>query len=61
VVVADVVGGADAEVLADWERRSRAAHAVAPDARDWLIVPVDARGTRWGSLVALPGAAFCIL
>lgn len=57
VVVADSVGSADAEVLADWERRSRAAHAMASTASDWLIVSVDARGTRWGSLVALPGAA----
>ncbi|GAA1767539.1 PucR family transcriptional regulator [Agromyces humatus] len=24
---------------------------------DWLIVPVEARGTRWGSLIALPGPA----
>jgi purine catabolism regulator len=24
-------------------------------ARDWLIVPVEARGIRWGSLIALPG------
>ena len=26
-------------------------------ATQWLIVPVEARGTRWGYLVALPGAA----
>ncbi|NTV38913.1 MAG: PucR family transcriptional regulator [Demequinaceae bacterium] len=55
VVAAEVVDGADAEVLADWERRSRAAAALAPGDTDWLIVPVDARGTRWGTLVALPG------
>jgi len=24
---------------------------------DWLIVPVEARGTRWGHLIALPGPA----
>lgn len=57
VIAAEAVGSADADVLADWERRSRAAHAKAPADGDWLIVPVDARGTRWGSLVALPGAA----
>jgi purine catabolism regulator len=45
-------------VLADWEPRSRAAHrGETPDGSDgpWLIVPVEARGTRWGYLVALPG------
>jgi purine catabolism regulator len=57
VIVAEAVGSADADVLADWERRSRAAHAQPAADREWLIVPVDARGTRWGSLIALPGAA----
>jgi purine catabolism regulator len=57
VIASEAVGSADADVLADWESRSRAAHAQAAPDRDWLIVPVDARGTRWGSLVALPGAA----
>ncbi|XHM11078.1 PucR family transcriptional regulator [Leifsonia sp. T36S-04] len=40
--------------LAEWEQRSRAAHR----SRDggWTIVPVEARGMRWGHLVALPGA-----
>lgn len=66
VITAEVIDGSDAEVLADWERRSRAAAAVslartdgtapATGDADWLIVPVDARGTRWGNLVALPGA-----
>ena len=56
VVAAEVVGGADSEVLGDWESRSRAARSSPPGDLDWLIVPVDARGTRWGSLVALPGA-----
>jgi len=56
VVAAEVVDGADADVLADWERRSRAASALDPDETEWIIVPVDARGTRWGNLVALPGA-----
>lgn len=27
------------------------------DPRDWLVVPVEARGIRWGYLVALPGPA----
>jgi purine catabolism regulator len=52
----------DDGVLAGWEPASRAAHrradAVAPAAGgSWLIVPVEARGTRWGYLVALPGPA----
>ncbi len=55
VVAAEMVDGADGDLLADWERRSRAAASRAPDETDWLIVPVDARGTRWGNLVALPG------
>ena len=44
--------GGQAE-LAEWEQRSRAAHR----SRDggWTIVPVEARGMRWGHLVALPG------
>lgn len=56
VVAAEMVDGADAELLVDWERRSRAAGLLSPGETDWLIVPVDARGTRWGNLVALPGA-----
>lgn len=48
------------ELFTDWERRSRAAHSAAqhgaPDPRrGWLIVPVEARGIRWGTLIALPG------
>lgn len=39
--------------LADWEQRSRAAHR--SGASGWTIVPVEARGMRWGHLVALPG------
>jgi purine catabolism regulator len=53
---------AGARALTGWEARSRAAHraaAASPPAADdadgWLIVPVEARGTRWGHLVALPG------
>ncbi len=56
VVAAVMVDGADGDLLVDWERRSRAAGSLSPGETDWLIVPVDARGTRWGNLVALPGA-----
>ncbi len=57
---------ADGEALADWEARSRRAHRLAaespgrtaaPRPDDWLIVPVEARGTRWGYLIALAGPA----
>lgn len=56
--------GLDAhEVLSHWEQRSRAAHRIAEQSTSrgenasdrWLVVPVEARGTRWGSLLALPG------
>ena len=56
VVAAEMIDGADADLLVEWERRSRAAGSLSPGETDWLIVPVDARGTRWGNLVALPGA-----
>ncbi|WP_228373583.1 PucR family transcriptional regulator [Demequina soli] len=57
-LIAEVPVGADATVLADWERRSRSAHRdLDEDESGWLVVPVDARGKRWGSLVALPGPA----
>lgn len=55
VICAEMVGGADADHLTHWERTSRAAHFGAPGESDWLIVPVEAGGTRWGNLVALPG------
>ncbi|MFT2817233.1 PucR family transcriptional regulator [Leifsonia sp. A12D58] len=58
------------ELLEGWEQRSRAAHranqmtttdananASASAAPTIDIVPVEARGIRWGYLVALPGAA----
>ncbi len=51
-LIAEVPVGNEANVLADWERRSRSAHR---DGDRWLVVPVDARGKRWGFLVALPG------
>lgn len=62
VVVASVPPARERELLTGWEARSRAAHRAAPasppvadEADGWLIVPVEARGTRWGHLVALPG------
>ncbi|WP_082099602.1 PucR family transcriptional regulator [Demequina maris] len=55
-LIAEIPTGAEQAVLGDWERRSRAAHRE-PDEDGWVVVPVDARGKRWGSLVALPGPA----
>ena len=49
VITADVRDAVASDVLAGWAARSRA------DA-DLLAVPVQARGVRWGTLVALPGA-----
>jgi purine catabolism regulator len=49
VVVADTAGLAEAEVLAGWPGRSR---RLPPE---WTRVPVAARGTQWGELIALPG------
>lgn len=44
------------DVLLDWEQRSRAARRDAPGGEgEWLITPVEARGIRWGYLIALPG------
>ncbi|MFB9311194.1 purine catabolism regulator [Agromyces hippuratus] len=66
VVAAEVPLAAEVELFTRWESRSRAAHrrhdeqrrlgnGVAAD--EWLIVPVEARGIRWGHLIALPGPA----
>lgn len=70
VVAADVPPDTEEGILGGWQLRSRDAHrragaagasgapgatADAPEA--WLIVPVEARGIRWGHLVALPGPA----
>ncbi|BDZ65150.1 PucR family transcriptional regulator [Agromyces mangrovi Wang et al. 2018] len=65
VVALELGGESEEDVLTRWEPRSRLAHrateqrsALGQAARspeDWLIVPVEARGIRWGSLVALPG------
>ena len=49
VVVADPFDLAEAELLAGWTGRSR---RLPPE---WTRVPVAARGTQWGELVALPG------
>ena len=49
VVFADTADRAEAEVLAGWTPRSRRLDP------EWTRVPVAARGTRWGELVALPG------
>ena len=51
VVVADPFDAAEADVLAGWAGRSR---RLPPE---WTRVPVAARGTQWGELVALPGPA----
>lgn len=66
VVAAEVPPAAEEELFANWEGRSRRAHredaerrrqGVAGGADEWLVVPVEARGIRWGHLVALPGPA----
>ncbi|WP_179150885.1 PucR family transcriptional regulator ligand-binding domain-containing protein, partial [Leifsonia sp. NCR5] len=53
VIAASGVDAAEV-ALADWEQRSRRAHRGAGDER-WLITPIEARGMRWGHLIALPG------
>lgn len=63
-VIAVADGGAEVgPVLADWERRSRAATRRAHDG--WTVVPVVARGVAWGRLVAVdaatPGDAALVL
>jgi purine catabolism regulator len=64
VVAAEVPLAIEEELFTGWELRSRSAHrrteqlrrqGVAPEPEDWLIVPVEARGIRWGNLIALPG------
>ncbi|WP_345801439.1 PucR family transcriptional regulator [Microbacterium sp. AZCO] len=60
VVAAEVPPATEEELFTRWEVRSRAAHRqhlvpVPRRADDWLIVPVEARGIRWGHLIALPG------
>lgn len=53
VVSAEVPPSEEESLLRQWEARSRRAHR--GDADGWLIVPVEARGLRWGHLVALAG------
>lgn len=48
VVTAELWGQTASDALADWPARSRSG-------RGLLAVPVEARGVRWGTLVALPG------
>ncbi|GAA3633892.1 PucR family transcriptional regulator [Microbacterium awajiense] len=64
VVAAEVPPVMEEELFTDWELRSRSAHrraqqrrerGAAAGADDWLVVPVEARGIRWGHLLALPG------
>ncbi|MDL9978526.1 PucR family transcriptional regulator [Microbacterium sp. ASV49] len=52
VIAADIPPALEEELLTGWEYRSRAAHR---DPGEWLVVPVEARGTRWGNLLLLPG------
>ncbi|MET0783034.1 MAG: helix-turn-helix domain-containing protein, partial [Leifsonia flava] len=60
VVAAEMLDAGD-EALADWESTSRTLHRdgnrqpAATDAAGWDTVAVEARGIRWGSLIALPG------
>ncbi|MBD8024673.1 PucR family transcriptional regulator [Microbacterium sp. Sa1CUA4] len=64
VVAAEVPLALEEELFTEWELRSRSAHRRAeqrrergapPGPEDWLVVPVEARGVRWGTLIALPG------
>ncbi|HET8779242.1 MAG TPA: PucR family transcriptional regulator [Agromyces sp.] len=65
VVASEVPPAAEAELFTNWEARSRLAHrhdaarrtVPGPGPDEWLIVPVEARGIRWGHLIALPGPA----
>ncbi|MEJ1156518.1 MULTISPECIES: PucR family transcriptional regulator [Microbacterium] len=64
VVAAEVPPAMEEELFVEWELQSRAAQrraehrsqrGAAPTLDDWLVVPIEARGIRWGSLIALPG------
>lgn len=66
VIAAEVPLALEEELFTEWELRSRSAHRRADQRRergavpgpdDWLVVPVEARGIRWGHLVVLPGPA----
>jgi purine catabolism regulator len=64
VIAVEGEGAVATDVLDGWEQKSRAAHRAteqrvrtgeAIKVDQWLVVPVEARGTRWGALIALPG------
>ncbi|WP_404431070.1 PucR family transcriptional regulator [Microbacterium lacus] len=66
IIAAEVPLALEEELFTDWELRSRSAHrrtdqrrerGAAPGPEDWLVVPVEARGIRWGDLLLLPGPA----
>lgn len=66
VVAAEVPPTVEEELFTTWEASSRRAHrhdeqrlarGSAAGSDEWLIVPVEARGIRWGHLIALPGSA----
>ncbi|MET0735949.1 MAG: PucR family transcriptional regulator [Microbacterium sp.] len=66
VIAAEVPLALEEELFTEWELRSRSAHRRAdqrrergtlPGADEWLVVPVEARGIRWGHLILLPGPA----
>ncbi|WP_251039220.1 PucR family transcriptional regulator ligand-binding domain-containing protein, partial [Agromyces sp. ISL-38] len=66
VVAADAPSPAEEELFTNWEARSRLAHRHDEERRrrglplpadELRIVPVEARGIRWGHLIALPGPA----
>jgi PucR family transcriptional regulator, purine catabolism regulatory protein len=66
VIASEVPPAAEEELFTSWEVRSRRAHrqhevhhgrGAAAGLDEWLIVPVEARGIRWGHLIALPGPA----
>lgn len=50
-VVVSTHGGRAANVLADWERRSRRTPAGGNDAESWAITAVGPRGEEWGRLI----------
>ena len=58
IVASEAPPALEVELFTGWELRSRAAHRPPREGdpeSDWLIVPVEARGIRWGNLIALPG------
>lgn len=64
VVAFEPAGRPEEELLAAWEPRSRSAHRGRPEdtrtsvlgPESWLVTSVQARGTRWGYLIAFDGA-----